>query len=208
MRTHTRETQENLTPQMALNILKEGNDRFINNIKAHRNLLEQVNETSAGQFPFATILSCIDSRISAELVFDQGLGDIFSIRIAGNIINEDILGSMELACRISGSKVIVVLGHTRCGAIESACNKVEMGYISRLLKKIKPALDMETLTKVNRNGKNPGFVLNVTMNNITHSTLQIREKSIILSEMEASGRIMITGGLYDVENGKVVFFDV
>src|ERR1017187_10048855 len=123
MRTHTKETQDKLTPELALDILKEGNERFVMNIKAHRNLLQQVNETSSGQFPFAAILSCIDSRTSAELIFDQGLGDILSIRIAGNILNEDILGSMEMACQIAGSKLIIVLGHTKCSAVESACNK-------------------------------------------------------------------------------------
>src|ERR1039457_4155313 len=132
MRTHTKETQDKLTPDLALDILKEGNERFVMNIKAHRNLLQQANETSSGQFPFAAILSCIDSRTSAELIFDQGLGDIFSIRIGGNILNEDILGSMEFACKVAGSKLIVVLGHTKCGAIEWACNSkinIEMGHI-------------------------------------------------------------------------------
>src|SRR5919205_1515443 len=117
MRTHTKETQATTTPQMALQLLREGNYRFMNNLKAHRDLLQQVNETRDGQFPFATVLSCIDSRTSAELIFDQGLGDIFSIRIAGNVVNEDILGSMEFACKIAGSKLIVVLGHGKCGAI-------------------------------------------------------------------------------------------
>lgn len=140
MRTHSKETQSSLTPQAALQILKEGNQRFINNLKANRNLLQQVNETSTGQFPFATILSCIDSRTSAELVFDQGLGDIFSIRIAGNILNEDILGSMEFATKVVGTKVLVVLGHTKCGAIVGACNHVEMGNLTTLLNKIQPAI--------------------------------------------------------------------
>src|SRR5688572_19110460 len=117
MRTHTLESQNSLTPEMAITILQEGNNRFINNLKANRNLLQQVNETAAGQFPFAAILSCIDSRTSAELIFDQGLGDIFSIRVAGNILNDDILGSMEYACKVAGSKLVVVLGHTKCGAI-------------------------------------------------------------------------------------------
>src|ERR1041384_4207081 len=136
MRSHTKETQDSLTPELALEILKEGNERFVNNIKAHRNLLQQVNETSTGQFPFAAILSCIDSRTSAELIFDQGLGDIFSIRIAGNILNEDILGSMEYATKVAGSKIILVLGHTKCGAIAGACNHVELGNLTGLLKKI------------------------------------------------------------------------
>src|SRR5689334_23290129 len=136
MRTHTKETQSSLTPDQALQYLKEGNDRFVNNLNVNRNLLQQVNDTSSGQFPFAAILSCIDSRTSAELIFDQGLGDIFSIRIAGNILNEDILGSMEFATKIAQAKVIVVLGHTQCGAIIGACNHVEMGNLTTLLNKI------------------------------------------------------------------------
>src|SRR5665811_1191438 len=151
MRTHSKETQSSLTPDLALEILKEGNERFVNNLKANRNLLQQVNETSAGQFPFATILSCMDSRTSAELIFDQGLGDILSIRIAGNILNEDILGSRELACKLAGSKLIVVLGHTKCGAIEGACNNIVLGNITKLLSKIKPAIENETETKSDRN---------------------------------------------------------
>ncbi len=142
MRTHTKKTQEDLTPDLAIEILKKGNERFINNIKAHRNLLQQINETSSGQFPFAAILSCIDSRTSAELIFDQGLGDIFSIRIAGNILNEDILGSMEFACKIAGSKLILVLGHTNCGAIIGACDNIKLGNITSLMDKIKMALSL------------------------------------------------------------------
>lgn len=207
MRTHTKETQDSLTPELALEILKEGNTRFVNNIKAHRNLLEQVNETSYGQFPFAAILSCIDSRISAELVFDQGLGDIFSIRIAGNILNEDILGSMELACKVSGSKLIVVLGHNKCGAIESACNNISMGNITSLLNKIKPAIDMETTTTTNRNGKNDVFVTNVSINNIFLTVKKIREQSKLLAEMELNRQIKIISALYDIDTGKVVFYD-
>src|ERR1041385_1767487 len=164
MRTHTKETQDRLTPQLALEILKEGNKRFVNNIKAHRNLLEQANDTSSGQFPFAAILSCIDSRTSAELIFDQGLGDIFSIRIAGNVLNEDILGSMEFACKIAGSKLIVVLGHSKCGAIEAACNHVVLGNITTLLNKIEPAIELETETIDERNGSNKSFVQHVTKN--------------------------------------------
>ena len=207
MRTHTKETQDSLTPELALEILKEGNNRFINNIKAHRNLLQQVNETSTGQFPFATILSCIDSRISAELIFDQGLGDIFSIRIAGNILNEDILGSMEFACKIAGSKLIVVLGHTKCSAIEGACNNLSLGHVTLLLNKIKPAIAQETITLSERNGNNRSFVMNVTINNIFHTTGKIRSQSNLLCEMEKKNQIKIVSGLYDVDNGKVIFYE-
>ncbi len=207
MRTHTKETQDSLTPEHALEILKEGNERFINNIKAHRNLLQQANETSSGQFPFAAILSCIDSRTSAELIFDQGLGDIFSIRIAGNILNDDILGSMEFACKMAGSKLIVVLGHTKCGAIEGACNNIELGHITTLLQKIKPAIAIETETKSERNAGNKKFVENVTKYNVTLTVQQVKEQSGLLRELEQSGKIKIIGALYDLDTGKVTFYE-
>lgn len=207
MRTHTKETQEELTPSLALQILKEGNARFVSNIKAHRDLLEQANVTSAGQFPFAAILSCIDSRTSAELIFDQGLGDIFSIRIAGNILNDDILGSMEYSCKLSGSKLIVVLGHTKCGAISGACDHVELGHITSLLDKIKPAIELEKTTTEERNSTNKNFVRNVTTNNIHLVVEKIRQQSPILVEMENAGQIKIVGGLYDLDTGHVTFFE-
>jgi len=206
MRTHSKETQSNLTPDTALEILKEGNDRFIKNLKANRNLLQQVNETSQGQFPFATILSCIDSRTSAELIFDQGLGDIFSIRIAGNILNEDILGSMEFATKLVGTKIIVVLGHTKCGAIAGACNRVELGNLTTLLNKIQPAVYSETATKENRTGSNEAFVNNVTELNVFLTIDRIRRESPVIAELEQKGAIRIIGALYDVENGKVTFY--
>lgn len=207
MRTHTKETQDILSPERALEILKEGNKRFINNIKAHRNLLQQVNETSSGQFPFAAILSCIDSRTSAELIFDQGLGDIFSIRIAGNILNEDILGSMEFACKIAGSKLIVVLGHTKCGAIEGACNNIVLGNVTALLNKIKPAIEKETETLTDRTANNESFLHNVTVNNVSITVQKVKEQSKILNEMEQANEIKIIGGLYDVETGQVIFYE-
>ena len=207
MRTFTKKTQEELTPDLALDLLKDGNARFVNNIKAHRNLLQQVNETSAGQFPFAAILSCIDSRTSAELIFDQGLGDVLSIRIAGNILNEDILGSMEFSCKLAGSKLIVVLGHTNCGAITGACNNIVLGNITGLLNKIKPAIELETETKTNRTDKNEAFLRNVTVNNVFITVKKVREQSSILREMEETKQIKIVGGLYDVDTGQVTFFD-
>ena len=140
MKAHTKETQATMTPAKSLQFLKEGNLRFQNNLKANRNLLEQVNDTSEGQFPFATILSCIDSRVSAELIFDQGLGDIFSVRIAGNFVNQDILGSMEFACKLAGTKLVVVLGHTACGAVKGACDDAKLGNLTGMLSKIKPAV--------------------------------------------------------------------
>jgi carbonic anhydrase len=207
IKAHTKETQEDLTPLLALEKLKEGNERFINNIKAHRNLLQQVNETSSGQFPFAAILSCIDSRTSAELIFDQGLGDILSIRIAGNILNDDIIGSMELACKIAGSRLIVVLGHTKCGAIEGACNNIVLGNITSLLDKIKPAIEMETETRSDRNGSNLSFTYNVSRNNVALTVKKITQQSSLLADMERSGQIKIIGGLYDLDTGRVVFYD-
>ncbi|WP_266204553.1 carbonic anhydrase family protein [Pontibacter kalidii] len=206
MRVHTRETQSSLTPEKAIQFLKEGNDRFVRNLKANRNLLQQVNETSTGQFPFAIILSCIDSRTSAELIFDQGLGDIFSTRVAGNVVNEDILGSMEFACKVAGSKVVLVLGHTHCGAIKGACDHVEMGHLTGLLQKIEPAIKLETTT-TDRSSKNTEFVQSVAENNVHLMMERVREESPILKEMEQSGEISIIGGMYDVETGKVDFYE-
>ena len=207
MRTHSKETQSGLTPVTALQILKEGNERFIKNLKANRNLLQQVNETSTGQFPFATILSCIDSRTSAELIFDQGLGDVFSIRIAGNILNEDILGSMEFATKIVGTKVVVVLGHTKCGAIVGACNHVEMGNLTTLLNKIQPAIFNEKTTTEHRDGSNTAFVNNVTEINVHLTIERVRRESPIIAELEQQGAIKIVGGVYNVDTGVVTFFE-
>ena len=207
MKAYTKETRNELTPELALGLLKEENERFVNNIKAHRNLLQQVNETSAGQFPFAAILSCIDSRTSAELIFDQGLGDILSIRIAGNILNDDILGSMELACKIAGSKLIVVLGHTNCGAIIGACNNIVLGNITGLLNKIKPAIEQEIETITDRTENNQVFLRNVTVNNVFLTVEKVKEQSSILREMEQNHELKIIGGLYDVDTGQVIFFE-
>ena len=181
MKTLNKELQSKITPRKALEILQKGNDRFINNLKANRNLLEQVNDTSEGQWPFATVLSCIDSRTSAELIFDQGLGDIFSVRIAGNIVNTDILGSMEFACKVAGSKLIVVLGHTKCGAVKGACDHVEMGNLTELLSKLQPAVyaERETLNVEHRNSKNSMFVENVAAINVRRSVKSIIERSTI-----------------------------
>ncbi|MGG9964533.1 carbonic anhydrase family protein [Ferruginibacter sp. SUN106] len=206
MHTHSKETQSSLTPDLALEILKEGNERFVKNLKANRNLLQQVNETSKGQFPFATILSCIDSRTSAELIFDQGLGDIFSIRIAGNILNEDILGSMEFATKLVGTKIILVLGHTKCGAIAGACNHVEMGNLTTLLNKIQPAIYNEKTTIENRDGSNESFVKNVTELNVFLTIDRIKRESPIIAELEQQGAIKIIGGLYNVDTGIVTFY--
>ncbi len=207
MKTLTKEMQDEITPAMALDILKKGNDRFINNLKSNRNLLQQANETSDGQHPFAVILSCIDSRTSAELIFDQGLGDVFSVRIAGNIINEDILGSMEFGCKVAGSKIIVVLGHTKCGAVKGACDHVEMGNLTALLTKIRPAVDDEDTVKENRNSGNAVFVEKVSAINVKRTVKAIMERSPILKEMIESGQIGIVGGTHDISTGEVEFYD-
>ena len=191
---------------MAMEILKDGNKRFVSNLKFNRNLLQQVNETRDGQWPFATVLSCIDSRTSAELIFDQGLGDIFSVRIAGNIINEDILGSMEFACKIAGSKFIVVLGHTKCGAVKGACDRVEMGNLTALLAKLQPAINEETTTKRDRNSRNSVFVENVSSINVCRTVNEIMQQSSILNEMIENGEIGICGAMYNVETGVVDFY--
>lgn len=207
MRAHTKETQASMTPAKALQFLREGNQRFQNNLRAHRNLLEQVNDTRDGQFPFATILSCIDSRTSAELIFDQGLGDIFSIRIAGSIVDEDILGSMEFTCKVAGSKIVVVLGHSKCGAIKGACDGVQLGNLSTLLNKIQPSVHREKTITENRNSKNDAFVSKVTEMQVRRSVEQIIEGSVILREMIEKGEIYLIGGHYSVETGEVEFFE-
>lgn len=207
MKTLNKELQSQITPRKALELLKEGNHRFINNLKASRNLLQQVNETSDGQWPFATILSCIDSRTSAELIFDQGLGDIFSVRIAGNIVNTDILGSMEFACKVAGSKLIVVLGHSKCGAVKGACDHVEMGNLTELLSKIQPAVYQESTTSKERSSKNAEFVENVSVINVKRSVKNIIERSFVLEQMVEEGSIGIVGAMHDIETGNVTFYD-
>lgn len=207
MKTLNKELQASITPRKALEILKEGNKRFISNLKAHRNLLQQANETRDGQWPFATILSCIDSRTSAELIFDQGLGDVFSVRIAGNIVNTDILGSMEFACKVAGSKLIVVLGHSKCGAVKGACDHVEMGNLTELLSKLQPAVYQEKETLSDRSSNNSNFVENVAQINVKRSVKNIIERSFILEQMVENGEIGIVGAMHNLETGEVTFYD-
>jgi carbonic anhydrase len=209
MKAHSKETQASTTPQRALEFLKEGNARFVNNLKANRDLLRQANETRDGQWPFATILSCIDSRTSAELIFDQGLGDIFSIRIAGNIINTDILGSMEFACNVAGSKLLVVLGHSSCGAIKGACDHVEMGNLTELLAKLQPAVYQErtVLDPNERNAKNKPFVENVARINVLRSVRAVVERSFILEQLVEAGKVAVVGGMHNLDTGVVEFYD-
>jgi carbonic anhydrase len=206
MKAHNKESQSQMTPRKAMEFLQEGNNRFVKNLKTDRNLLSQVNDTREGQWPFATILSCIDSRTSAELIFDQGLGDIFSVRIAGNIVNTDILGSMEFACKVAGSKLIVVLGHSKCGAVKGACDHVEMGNLTELLSKIQPAVYQENKTKTDRNSKNSPFVENVAKINVKRNVKNIIERSFILEQMVENGEIGVIGAMHNIETGKVTFY--
>ncbi len=201
MKTFTRELQEQMTPDKAIEMLKTGNKRFVESHKEERDLMLQMNQTSTGQYPFAALLSCIDSRVPAELVFDQGIGDVFNVRVAGNIVNEDVLGSLEYSCKVAGSKLIVVLGHTKCGAVTAACKHVELGNITHLLSKIKPAVD-----KVMTGEADPETIEKVSLKNIELSIERIRAESPILSEMESEGEIKIVGAVYDVGSGAVCFF--
>ena len=209
MKAHTSETQATITPARALEFLKEGNARFVNNLRVNRNLLQQANETRDGQWPFATVVSCIDSRTSAELIFDQGLGDIFSVRIAGNVINTDIVGSLEFACQLAGSRLVVVLGHTSCGAIKGACDHVELGNLTELLSKIQPAVYEENQTRdaSERTSKNPAFVENVADLNVRRSVRTVITRSYILEQLIDAGRVAIIGAKHDLASGMVTFFD-
>jgi carbonic anhydrase len=197
-----------MTPESSLQALKDGNQRFINASQLVRDLNAQVDATSMGQYPFATVLHCIDSRVSAEHVFDQGIGDLFSIRIAGNFVNEDILGSMEFACKLAGTKVLVVLGHTACGAVKGACDHARMGNLTALINKIEPAVDAVELPvdESMRNSSNIGFVNSVASKNVEMTLSNIRNKSEILNQMESSGDLIIIGGMYDIADGKVTFY--
>ncbi len=206
MLTLTKEIRDSLTPAKAVRLLKDGNKRFVSNLNINRNLLRQVNETSTEQHPFAFILSCIDSRTSAELIFDQGLGDIFSCRIAGNILNDDIIGSMEFATKVVGVKLVMVLGHSECGAIKGACDHVHLGSLTGLLKKIKPAVQAEIKAKENRNSGNFSFVQNVASINVRKVMKQIPRRSKIIEMMLRRREIALIGGMYDVAAGEVVFY--
>jgi carbonic anhydrase len=208
MVTLTKEIRDRITPAQAIQILKEGNKRFVDSLNIDRNLLKQVNETSEGQHPFAFVLSCIDSRTSAELIFDQGLGDIFSCRIAGNILNDDILGSMEFAATIGGVKLIVVLGHSECGAIKGACDHVKIGKLTGLLKKIKPAMKLEKSVKDKnkRNSGNPEFVGNVASLNVKVVMNKVSKQSKIVKKLHKRGEIAVIGGMYNVSTGVVEFY--
>ena len=197
-----------MTPQSALTALKEGNARFIAGSQVQRDLMKQVTQTSTGQYPFATVLSCIDSRVSSELIFDQGIGDIFSVRIAGNFANDDILGSMEFACKLAGTKLVVVLGHTACGAVKGACDHARLGNLTTLINKIEPAVEAvtEPQDESQRTSANINFVNEVAKKNVLMTIDNIRSSSQVLKDMEDDGEIQIIGGMYDIKTGEVNFF--
>jgi len=203
--TQTKETQSSITPSSAMELLMEGNKRFVDGRPVSRDLHQQVGDTGSGQYPFATVLSCIDSRVSSEIIFDQGIGDIFSIRIAGNFVNEDILGSMEFACKLAGTKVILVLGHTSCGAVKGACDHAELGNLTAMLSKITPAVDAvaEPADQSERNSSNLTFVNAVAQKNVEMTIERIKNESPVLNEMLQSGDIEIKGGMYDIHTGRI-----
>lgn len=206
MKTLTKTDQEKITPAGAVEMLKQGNRRFVEKKMYDRDFSEQVAVTSKGQYPFAVVLSCIDSRVPAEVVFDQGIGDIFSCRVAGNIVNEDVLGSMEFACKLAGSKAVVVLGHTKCGAVKGACDDAEMGNLTALLKKIKPAVEAEKTETGVRNSANAAFVDKVADLNVRMVMNQIKKESPVLNAMVESREIELVGGMYNVDTGEVELY--
>ncbi len=205
-KTQTAETQAMINPSMAIQFLEEGNKRFLKGEAINRNLHLQIEDTATGQYPFAAIVSCIDSRIPTEIVFDQGIGDIFNARVAGNFVNEDILGSLEFACKLAGSKVIVIMGHTSCGAVKGACDHAKLGNLTQMLDKIMPAVDaIETAPGVERNSSNIEFVNNVARKNVALTIENVKTQSSVLNEMHQNGEIAIVGAMYDVKTGSVEF---
>ena len=204
--TQTPESQSAITPSQAIEMLKQGNVRFTSGSTTSRDYQSQVSQTAGGQYPLAAVVSCIDSRIPTEIVFDQGIGDIFNARIAGNFVNEDILGSLEFACKVAGAKAIVVMGHTSCGAIKGACDKAELGNLTQMLEKIMPAVDaVHTPEGADRSSANAKFVDAVAAKNVKLTLAKIRENSPVLKEMIEANEIEIIGAMYDVASGKVSF---
>jgi len=204
----TAKTQAEISPAIALDILKQGNARFLENDPAPRNLHDQVTATATGQYPFAAVLSCIDSRIPTEIILDQGIGDIFNARIAGNFVNGDILGSLEFACKVAGAKLIVVMGHTSCGAVKGACDNVKMGNLTATLSNIRLVIDqMNIAAGEDTSSKNGEFVQRVSENNVAFTIERIKAQSPILAELVLEDKLMIVGAMYDVASGKVTFYD-
>ncbi len=207
MRHHKEQSRELLTPRLALEFLKDGNNRFCKNLSYNRDNQQIILETATGQWPFAAVLNCSDSRLATELIFDQGLGDIFSVRLAGNVASPEAIASLEYTCKVLGSKLIVVLGHTKCGAVTAACNHVQMGNLDALLKHINPAIEAEKETLSERNGSNEAFVTNVLHNNVHAQIQTIVNSSDIIRELLEDQQIGIIGGMYDISTGEVEFFE-
>ncbi|MFP4287710.1 MAG: carbonic anhydrase family protein [Bacteroidales bacterium] len=200
----TKSEQAALTPDDVIQILKEGNERYVNNNLTNRDYMQQVSNAVEGQFPEAIILSCVDSRVPVEYVFDKGIGDVFVARVAGNFVNEDILGSMEFATKVSGSKLVLVLGHEHCGAVKAAIDDVELGNITPMLSKIRPSVEAVEYDG-DRTSENEDFVHMVCETNVEMTIEQIRKDSPIMAEMEENGEIKIVGGIYDLDTGEVTF---
>jgi len=204
--THNKESQAALNSNDAIQLLKDGNQRFLDKSGISRSFDKQIDLTATGQYPFAAIVSCIDSRIPTEIVFDQGIGDIFNARIAGNFVNEDILGSLEFACKLAGSKLIVIMGHTSCGAVKGACDHAKLGNLTGMLEKIEPALaKVDTAEGVDRSSKNLDFVNQVAVENVRLTIEMLKDKSPVLNEMIVAEEISVVGAMYDVKSGKVTF---
>lgn len=204
--TLTRDSQAAITPDMAIEMLIQGNQRFVSGKTSQRDLLAQVKQTSKGQFPFAAVVSCLDSRIPPAIVFDRGIGDLFVARVAGNFVNDDILGSLEFATKLAGAKLIVVLGHTRCGAVNGACDGAQLGLLTATLANINPAVSAVKGDYTPRSSKNPEFVQAVTEMNVTLTMQKLRDRSVVLREMLDNGEIRMVGAMYDVSTGKVEFY--
>ena len=203
----TKEAQAAITPAKALEMLKQGNKRFVSSKLKKRDILAQVKQTSKGQFPFAALVSCLDSRIPTELVFDQGIGDIFVASVAGNFVNDDILGSLEFATKLAGSKLIVVMGHTDCGAVQGACDKAQLGLLTATLANINPAVNAVQGDYTPRTSKNDKFVQAVTDMNVKLTMQKLRDRSVVLREMIDKGEIGLVGAMYDVSTGNVTFYE-
>jgi carbonic anhydrase len=203
----TKQAQAAMTPDAVLAELKAGNARFVSGHPLHRDMPADVKATASGQYPYAVVLSCIDSRQPIEIVLDQGIGDIFSARVAGNVLNDDILGSMEFACKISGAKLIAVIGHSNCGAIKGAIDDAQLGNLTGLLAKVKPAIAAVPDDGQPRTSKNHDFVDKVAEANVRLVMQEIRDRSPVLREMIDNGQIGLVGGMYDLSTGEVHFFD-
>ena len=207
MKAQNSDSQADMTPTKAFELLRDGNRRFVSNLRANRDLLQQVSATSSGQWPFAAVLGCIDSRVSPEIVFDQGMGDIFSVRVAGNFTNTDIQGSLEFSCKVAGARLVVVLGHRHCGAVKGACDDVQLGALTSMLANLKPAVNAieEPTDPAERTSANPAFVHAVAEQNVRMTVAKILAESTLLAEMRAAGEIDVVGAMYDVETGEVDF---